>query len=270
MKKISFSDAGRLMRESFRLGFLNRKDVLTLSGGLIIASCLFAAIRQMNWPDGISGHGVSAHFEPLMLGGLDTIAMWFLTLTVTRASLTPWQGVALWRLDRGALQSLGVNVIVQGLPTVLTLLVASSLSDYVNGSAGFSAKARGMLFLCLLGAFWIWLIVRCLMMSYVAWESGHAGFRIRRSFEAMKGHVWSYVFWNVVMAIPFALATVLVEKITASSSPGTYLIGACLVVATLIAAAHHVVSRSFDLRFFQALALDRPEQTGMGNLFGSS
>ncbi|GBR03528.1 hypothetical protein HW511_12310 [Asaia siamensis] len=269
MRKLSFWQAGQLMQQSFELRFLKRADVMILIGVLMAGDCLIEAVRQTGSSAGGLIDGALRHPTLHVLSSLDMIAMWFLTLTVTRAWLTPWRGIALWRLDRGGLQSLGVNAVIQAFPAGLTLLAASGANDYLSGSAAFTTKAAGISLLCALCLFWIWLAVRCFAMSYLAWESGNAGFQIRRSYEAMKGHVWSYIFWGGVLAIPFALVIVLLQKTATFTAPGSYLMWGSLLVANLIAAANHVVFRSFDLRFFQALQLDQPVKSETGNLFGS-
>lgn len=269
MRKLSFWQAGQLMQQSFELRFLERADVVILTGVLIAVECLIDGVREIRTPVAAQIGGALRNPTLLVLNSFDMVAMWFLALTVTRARLTSWRGIALWRLDRGVLQSLGVNAAIQALPAGLSLLAASRVSDYLSGSTAFTTKAAGISLLCALGLLWIWLAVRCFTMSCLAWESGKAGFRVRRSYEAMKGHVWGYVFWGGVLAIPFALVIVLVQKTAAFTVPGSYLMWGSLFMSNLVAAANHIVFRSFDLRFFQALELNQPAGSETGNLFGS-
>jgi len=269
VRKLSFWQAGQLMQKSFDLSFLKRADIVILIGVLMAVECLIGGARQINSPVTTQINGALRNPALLVLSSLDMIATWSLALTVTRAWLTSLRGVALWRLDRGAMQSLGVNAIIQAFPAGLTLLTASRVSDYLSESTAFPTKAAGTSLLCVLGVFWIWLTVRCFAMSYLAWESRNAGFRIRRSYEAMKGHVWSYIFWSGVLTIPFALIVVFAQKIAAFAAPGSYLMWGNLFAACLIGSANHIVLRSFDLRFFEALELDQRAGSKTGNLFGS-
>ena len=245
------------MRQSIELRFLYRPDVLSLIGVVILAGSFLAVIRQVYLPSMARAYGKLDNPDYLALSCLDMLVFWFLTLTVTRARLTSRRGLALWRLDRGAMQSLGVNAFVQVIPAGLTGFVIPEIITAMGERMAFPLKLGGGCLLGLLCVFWIWLSVRCFVMSYIAWESGHAGFRIAQSYEAMKGHVWSYVFWSAVLTVPFALTTVLVQKTAAFALSGSSLIGASLIVTTMIAVANHILSRNFDLLFFQALRPDR-------------
>lgn len=244
------------MRQSIELRFLYRPDVLFLIGVVILAESFLAVIRQADLPSMVRTYGKLDNPDYLALSCLDMLVLWFLTLTVTRARLTCRHGIALWRLDRGALQSLGVNALVQVIPAGMTGLVIPEIITALGGNMAFSLKLGGSCLLGLLCVFWVWLTVRCFVMSYIAWESGHAGFRIAQSYKAMKGYVWSYVFWSVVLTVPFALTTVLVQKTAVFALSGSYLIGASVIVTTMIVVANNILSRNFDLLFFQALRPD--------------
>ncbi|WP_438381192.1 hypothetical protein ABHV46_08955 [Asaia sp. BMEF1] len=263
-KTISFWKAGHFFRKSTDWRFLYRSDASLPMVGMVALGCLINLITHILQasvakPGGQSQDPWEHHTF------FEIVALWFLSLVVTRCALTTWSGPDLWRMDWGALKSVCTEAVCEIiLGGALVLIVKMPALLPADASAGMELLL--LLVLTIAGITCLWIFARCFAMSSVAWKSARPQFRIRQSFEAMSGHVWSYIFWSsVIVFLPIVLMTLLQKAMNALWTGNATLL-AGVVCVTLTSAATRILSQNFDLQFFRALGLDTPVPAEAGPL----